>query len=185
MLPEVIKKRIEHKYAKEIRYSKDCEVLARMISIATKEKISVTTLLRLFGFTKCKNENHRLYTLDIIAKYIGFSCWNEAINNGNMNDDTSYIEGIDKVAFNNLEEGQVITLFYNTGLLLKLKFLGPFMFEVVHTEKSNLKLGDVLNVLRLDLTHPLICEKVIRSGKNMGPFEGGENGVIIKIKIEI
>jgi hypothetical protein len=102
-----------------------------------------------------------------------------------MNDGTSYIEGIDKVAFNNLEEGQVITLFYNTGLLLKLKFLGPFMFEVVHTEKSNLKLGDVLNILRLDLTHPLICEKVIRSGKNMGPFEGGENGVIIKIKIEI
>ena len=184
MLPEVIKKRIEHKYGKEIRYSKDCEVLAQMISIETKEKISDTTLLRLFGFTKIKIDNHRLYTLDIIAKFIGFSCWNEAINKGNMNDDTSYIKGIDRVAFNNLEEGQVITISYSKDILLKLKFIGSFMFEVIFSEKSKLKLGDVLNILRLDLTHPLICEKVIRSGKNMGPFEGGENGAIIKIKIE-
>lgn len=185
MLPEVIKKRIENKYGKEIRYNKDCEVLSHMISNETKETISDTTLLRLFGFAKSKPENHRLYTLDIIAKFIGFNSWNEAINKGDINDNRTYFEGINKVAMTNLEEGQVITLFYSTDILLKLKFLGSFMFEVIYSEKNNLKIGDVLNILRLDLTHPLICEKVIRSGKDLGPFKGGENGDIVNITIDM
>lgn len=185
MLPEVIKKRVENRYGKEVRYSKDCEVLAHMISNETKETISATTLLRLFGFTKSKPENPRLYTLDIIAKFIGFQSWDEAINKGSINDDGSYFEGIDKVTITDLEIGQILTLCYSPDRILKLKFLGSFRFEVIQSEKSKLKIGDLLNILRLDLTYPLICEKVIRSNKDMGSFKGGENGGIIKISIDL
>jgi len=74
MLTNVIKNKIENKYGMPIRYSKDCEGLSNNIHKVCLERISTTTLKRLFGFAK-SIEQPRLFTLDVIAVYIGYTDW--------------------------------------------------------------------------------------------------------------
>ena len=74
VLSPTVKQQIELRFGQPIRYSKDCENLALDFSTSCGETISPTTLKRLFGFAKPITQP-RLYTLDVLAKYIGHSSW--------------------------------------------------------------------------------------------------------------
>lgn len=74
MIPDHIRYLIEGRFGKKIAYSKDCESLAYSIEKVCIEKISPTTLKRLFGFAKSIDQP-RTYTLDLLANYIGFIDW--------------------------------------------------------------------------------------------------------------
>lgn len=76
MIPKAIQHRIEYQFGKKIRYPKDCFALANEIAKVCNEHISPATLMRLFGLTK-NNSHPRLFTLDVIAQYCGFSTWEE------------------------------------------------------------------------------------------------------------
>ena len=76
MIAKTIKERIESQFGKKIRYPKDCFALANEIAKVCNENISPATLMRLFGLTK-NNSQPRLFTLDVIAQYCGFSTWEE------------------------------------------------------------------------------------------------------------
>ena len=80
MITTAIRQKIEARYGKPLRYSKDCEGLANSINKFCLDRISVTTLKRLFGFAK-NVEQPRLYTLDVIAAYIGYNDWSSLLAN--------------------------------------------------------------------------------------------------------
>lgn len=80
MITAAIRQKIEARYGKPLCYSKDCEGLANSINKFCNERISVTTLKRLFGFAKSV-EQPRLYTLDVIAAYIGYKDWSSLLAN--------------------------------------------------------------------------------------------------------
>ena len=62
-----------------MRYPKDCEALASIISSVCNERVSASTLKRLYGFVKGV-EQPRQFTLDLIAQYIDFPDWDALIN---------------------------------------------------------------------------------------------------------
>lgn len=74
MLHNAVRQKIEERFGRPIRYSKDCEALAASIGRACQERISPTTLKRLFGFAKTVDQP-RLFTLDLLAQYIGYPNW--------------------------------------------------------------------------------------------------------------
>lgn len=80
MITPAIRQKIEARYGKPLRYSKDCEGLANSINKFCLDRISVTTLKRLFGFAK-NVEHPRLFTLDVIAAYIGYNDWGSLLAN--------------------------------------------------------------------------------------------------------
>lgn len=69
-----IRQKIEARFGSPIRYPKDCEALSASIYRACNERLSVTTLKRFFGFAKSV-EKPRLYTLDVLAAYVGYKDW--------------------------------------------------------------------------------------------------------------
>ena len=77
-----IRKKIEARYGNPILYSKDCEGLAISINKSGLQRVSITTLKRLFGFARSVDQP-RIYTLDILANYIGYNDWGSLIANGN------------------------------------------------------------------------------------------------------
>jgi len=79
MIPENIKHLIENRFGRKLLYSKDCEALSLSIKRNCNESISATTLKRIFGFAK-NIEKPRLYTLDTIAKYLGFADWGSLLS---------------------------------------------------------------------------------------------------------
>ena len=80
MITAAIRQKIEARYGKPLRYSKDCDGLANSINKSCHERVSVTTLKRLFGFAKSV-EQPRLYTLDVVAAYIGYKDWSSLLAN--------------------------------------------------------------------------------------------------------
>jgi hypothetical protein len=80
-----VAEKIEARFGKPIRYSKDCEALSKSIEKNCKERISVTTLKRLFGFAK-SIEKPRLFTLDVLATYIGYKDWSSLLADLQKND---------------------------------------------------------------------------------------------------
>jgi len=78
LIPDNIRLKIESRFGRKIAYSKDCEALSKNIEKVCNERISTTTLKRIFGFTK-SSEKPRLYTLDVLATYIGYADWSNLI----------------------------------------------------------------------------------------------------------
>jgi hypothetical protein len=177
MIPEFLKNRIEIKFGRAIKYPKDCVALAFEINKICNEKISQTTLLRFFGLI---NEpcNPRLHTLDVIAQYAGFECWRDVISedylsrarpkNKRIKIGSIAVEASVKVEFG---ESSV-----------QLKYLGDCLFLVIDSIKCSLDPDDIVKVLRLEYGWPFVCERVERSGKNLGPFVSINDDVIIGIE---
>jgi hypothetical protein len=86
MLTPAIRQKIEARFGQSIRYSKDCEALARSINKVCPQQVSTTTLKRLFGFAHGVAQPRR-FTLDSMAIYIGYPNWesllHSADNEGN------------------------------------------------------------------------------------------------------
>jgi len=182
MIPEFLKSRIEMRYGKSIRYPKDCEALAVSISKHCGEKISATTLMRIFGLMKSSTKP-RLYSLDLIAQYSGFENWDAAINDNQLSDKT-YFDTIDKIVVISLKKNQIINIQYSPNRNLKLEYHGAMNFVVREAQNSKLLPGDLVQIIRIECSFPLVCEYVIREGKDLGKFIGGKEGGIQNISIE-
>ena len=182
MIPEFLKIRIEMRFGKSIRYSKDCESLAASISKHCGEKISATTMMRLFGLMK-SDSKPRLYTLDLVAQYAGFECWEATIKDDHLSEE-SFLDHTDKLVISNLEAQQIIHIKYSPDRLLTLAYLGSMDFEVKEAQNSKLQVGDILKTLRIECFFPFVCENVKRQGKDLGKFVGGKEGGITHISIE-
>lgn len=79
VLHQQIRQKIEARFGRPVSYSKDCEALSRSIAKTCGERISVTTLKRLFGFAKGV-EKPRLFTLDVLASYAGAKDWSALLS---------------------------------------------------------------------------------------------------------
>jgi len=182
MIPAFLKNRIEIRFGKPIRYSKDCDALATSISKHCGEKISATTIMRLFSLMK-SDSKPRLFTLDLIAQYAGFESWDAAINDGHLCENPS-LDKSENLIISTLHINQIINIKYSPDRALKLAYLGNMDFEVKQSQNSKLQIGDIIKVLRLESTYPFVCENVRRKGKDLGEYVGGKEDGIQQVSIE-
>ena len=71
---------VEKRFGKKISYQRDCKTLSEKVFEHTHEYISPATLRRLFGFLKTNSKPTRV-TLDILARYCGYSHWQDFVEN--------------------------------------------------------------------------------------------------------
>ncbi|MEW5845273.1 MAG: hypothetical protein AB1777_03295 [Bacteroidota bacterium] len=71
---------VEKQFGKKIAYQRDCKTLSDKVFEQTHEYISPATLRRLFGFLSTNSKPTRV-TLDILARYCGFSNWQKFVEN--------------------------------------------------------------------------------------------------------
>ncbi|HDP74512.1 MAG TPA: hypothetical protein ENN49_01310 [Bacteroidales bacterium] len=71
---------VEKRFGNKISYQRDCKILSEKVFDQTHEYISPATLRRLFGFLKTNSKPTRA-TLDILARYCGFSHWQDFVEN--------------------------------------------------------------------------------------------------------
>lgn len=71
---------VEKRFGKKVSYQRDCKTLSEKVFEQTHEYISPATLRRLFGFLKTNSKPTRV-TLDILARYCGYSHWQNFVEN--------------------------------------------------------------------------------------------------------
>ena len=171
MLSEVIKKLIERKLGKEIRYSSDFEHLSFDIEKQTKQRVGVNTLKRLFGQLEGIKEP-RLYTLDTVARYLDFKNWDELLESleEKGNSDFSTMETFE---ISDLTAGNKIRFRYSPDRVVLIEYIEKNQFKVVESVNGKLKPNDIIEADHFVLKYPLMVNNVIRNNASLGKFTAG------------
>ena len=173
MLDKRIIRYLEEKKGSPIRSSSDCERLALDIESATGERLGVTTLKRLLGFTSEKAEP-RISTIDIIARYLGFESYSILEDSINNKGDSEFDDVSETILSSSLSPGEEIKILYSPDRSLIITHLEEDKFIVKESINGSLKEGDIVFVDSFTNSLPLIVKNVIRLGESLGPYTAGK-----------
>ena len=181
MLSPVIKEQIEAKLGQKVRYHSDLECLCIEIEKETKQKISLNTLKRLFGFIAGVSEP-RLYTLDTIAIYLGYSNWDVYLLSLDKSGNSGF-NSLQEIRIESLPVSSIVEFGYEPDRIVQVRFEGQNSFIVILAKNSKLKENDVVEITHFVLNYPLIILNVLRDGKSMGRFTAGKVGGLTHLKL--
>lgn len=136
---------------------------------------------RLLGFVNGVQEP-RLYTLDILARYLGFNNWDiylEEIKSMS----TSDFFNVDKIEVENLLSNARVQIAYEPNRKLILNYLGDFLFKIEISENSKLQENDIVKITNFIKNFPLLILEVKRNDLNLGQYRAGKSGGLSEIKI--
>ena len=182
MLEPNVRKLIEKQFGKDIRYPSDAEALSYDIQKKTNESLSVNTLKRLLGMVEDVNRP-RLFTLDVVSRYVGFSNWDklqEYLDGGN---DLSGFDEISGISASDLSTGDRVTFEYAPNRKVTCENVSGNSFVVVESENSKLQVGDVIEVESFILHAPLVSLNVVRHGAALGPYTAGKATGLSSVKV--
>ena len=165
MLSKLIKQKIEERFGQAVRYPKDCDRLASHISEVCRATLSASTLRRLMGFVSGMNEP-RLYTLDVIAAYLGYKGWAELLDSF-VHEYCEPEPVIETLGAEQVKNGQVISLAYEPGKHVELEKVGV-VFKVLATNDKKIQSNDVVDFRIVKRHYPLTFTTVTRDGKSIG-----------------
>lgn len=180
MLSPVTIQQIVDKFGKPIRYPLDCVALSVMIENETGERISTNTLKRLLGFID-ETREPRLYTLDTIAKYLGFDNWDVYLMSINKSGNSEFGK-IEEINASDLQVNDKIEFHYSPDRMVTVQYLGTLLFEVIKAVNSKLIVGDQFEVKQFFINYPLYINDVIRGGNHLGEFTAGKVSGITMLK---
>lgn len=167
MLSKLIKQKIQERFGREIRYPKDCELLATHITQACKTQVSASTVKRLYGFVKGIREP-RLHTLDIVAEYVGHKTWTQLLTSMDKTGEPPTIK-IERLKPEQVKRGQTVQLVYEPGKQVEIKRTGG-IYKIVVSNDRRLQLNDEVEFRLIELHYPLILT-VTREGRSLGKVQ--------------
>ena len=179
MFSKLIKQKVVERYGRSVRYPRDCAPLANHISEVCEAKLSASTLRRLFGFVKGINEP-RLYTLDIIATYLGHNGWEQLIHSFDRSEDEPE-KVIDKLKPEQIKNGQIIQLTYEPGRVIEVRMVGGTL-QLVTSNEKRLLLNDEVRFKVMELHYPLTFTHHFRQGNSVGKLQLATVSGITSIK---
>lgn len=182
MVSKHIKAEIERKLGREIRYPLDCEALAIDITSQCGERVSASTLKRFFGFVQ--GTEPRMYTLDVIAKYIGYRNWDEYLDTLTDKTESSEFIQIQELAISNLSIGDRYAFSYEPSRRVTFEYIGTSSCKIIDSINSKLKTDDIISMTTITLEYPLLISSVVRNGRNLGALTVGKvSGITDILKI--
>lgn len=177
-----LKSKIEEKFGEPLLYSQQCEALAQAILDFTGEKVSETTLKRIFGFSNRKVEPRR-YTLDSIAHYLDYPNWDSILDEYKGSPAISDFIEVDEIKSEKLKPGSKISLSYLPDRELILEFINGKHYKVISAINSKLHVGDILTITQIYKDFELIVSNVEREGNDLGGYVAAKETGISSIDI--
>lgn len=160
---------IEQRFGQPVRYSKDCDALAAHISQMCKTTISPSTLRRLMGFVENNKQTPRVYTLDIIADYIGHESWQNLLASFSKEEVGKSIR-IEKLAPGDIRKDETVLLSYEPGKQIGLRKVGA-VFLVTSSNERKIQVGDEVKFRLAEIHYPLTFSEIWRKGNNLGKVQ--------------
>ncbi len=174
---------VEIYHARPISTTVDFEALSIAVEHQTNERISASTLKRLWGYV-ADSHSPRRYTLDVLSKYIGrknFDEFCEWLSSLNLSDSDFFTPH--QVSSSDLEVGARVEIGWNPDRYMVLEHLGAGRFRVESSQNSKLIVGDEFLVVTFMLRYPLYIPSVLRGGDLLPSFVGGRNGGLTILSI--
>jgi len=160
---------IEERFGHPVRYSKQCEALASHISEVCGTTLSASTLRRLLGFMKAGKQEPRLYTLDLIANYLGYKTWDKLFASFDKEGATQE-KFIDKLKPEQVKKGETVQINYAPGKNIEIRKLGE-LFKVISSNDKKVLVNDEVKFTIAELHYPLAFTDIQRQGNSIGGLQ--------------
>lgn len=180
---EELKSLIQQKYGQSLNTSTDFEQFTLEFEKTTEEKISASTLKRMWGYVGDAHKT-RVATLDSLSRYLSFENFYDFTHwlKTSTRYNSSFFDA-KQLASSELSEGDMVEIGWSPNRRLLLRYLGDSNYEVVTSENSKLLKGDRFLTGCFIREQPLYLPYVIRKGERTAPFVAGRNGGLSIVNI--
>ena len=168
---------VERHYGHEITGPHDFEDLADKIADVTDERLSVSTLKRLWGYVDGYN-TVRLATLGVLSRYVGCRDWAEFCDSLTA-EDTSDWHYAPVIPISTLKRGDRIEVTWHPGRRIVVQYMEQGRFRVVECERCKLAVDDTFSCIGMVNGERLVLTQVERIGNDYAKtYVCGKNGGI-------
>lgn len=157
-----------------------CTMMAHDMSSCLNASISPNTLKRAFGIIHSSSATSK-YTLNLIARYVGYTSWENFINEEPSK--TSTFNNINILSLDTIATGQSVRFSYPPNRVVTMKCVEHQKFCVIQSLNSKLIEGDIVIAGQIIARHPFHIMSIIRNNTNLGSFTAGIHEGIESIEI--
>lgn len=180
---DLLKQEVERMMGRQLKEARDFEELSDLIISHTQERLSPTTLKRLWGYLKNEEVETRSHTMDVLARLVGFH---------DYEDFRSRADGLDKVqsgilsgegiTTEGMKRGQRLVITWRPDRRIVVKHLGGSRFEIVEAENTKLCVGDTFRCHLMIQHEPLFLDDVVHLGLPAMVYVAGQrDGVSVRL----
>lgn len=162
--------------------SNDFIFLSGEIQGRLKETLSTSTLKRLWGYVEGYT-TVRPYTLDILARFVGFPDWETFVSDYCEVDSvqSSHRVANPSLYANELTAGDQVEICWNPNRRCLLAYQGNSLFSVSESENAKLGAGETFLCERFTPNEPLYVHHICPDG-NKELFVMGNKGGLTKVR---
>lgn len=172
-----LKMAVETVAQREMLTPRDFDYLANRITERTNIALSPTTLKRFWGYLD-KRQPHtpRLYTLNALAKYVGYDNYASFERITDTGDSESRFINSPSLCTSSLEEGDKVSLTWSPNRRVLIHYLGQDRWRVEESINSKLMTGDEFDCRDIMSDYPLYLTNLTRNGLPPQTYACGLNG---------
>lgn len=173
---------IEKVVGRKIEHPKDFDFLSKQIEGYVGEHISVSTLKRVWGYVSSSSDVSE-YTLNILARMVGYADWDDFCKSQNSNEGDDLEESSHKIICRKLftsalTRGDELSIVWKPERKITIEFEGQDQFIVKESINSKLKAGDIFHCVQFIDQQPLLISGLYRKGMPPCDYICGRQGGI-------
>ena len=157
-----------------------CTMMAHDMSNCLNTPISANTLKRAFGIINTSSATSK-YTLDLIARYVGYTSWENFLNDESSKSST--FNNLSILPLDTISPGQSVKFTYPPNRMVTMKSIDKQKFCVTQSLNSKLIEGDIIIANQIIVRHPFHILSVVRNNYNLGSFTAGIHEGIESVKL--
>lgn len=179
---EKLKEMVINELGRTLESPADFAYLNKCVQTKTGEYLSPTTLKRVFWYIPYSGQI-RPATLAILARYAGFSGWQDYQDKQGI--ESGFISS-KRIMSEELSIGQKLVLAWHPDRECVIEYLGDKRFVVLHSKNSKLHTGDCFTAIQFIIGQPLTATDVVvlRDAENtLGTYIAGAKSGLTKIEM--
>ncbi len=183
MKQNLLKQDVERTFGRQLIEARDFEQLSHLLLSHTRERLSPTTLKRLWGYLKNEEVQTRPHTLDVLARFVGYKNYEDFCANAErLNEVQSGVKTEEKITTEGLRRGQRLIITWRPDRKIMVKHLGNSQFEVAEAQNTKLSVGDTFRCHLMIQHEPLYLDEVVHLGQPAMVYVAGQkDGVIVEV----
>ena len=183
MKQKLLKREVERTVGRQLTEARDFEKLSHLLLLHTRERLSPTTLKRLWGYLKNEEVQTRPHTLDVLARFVGYRDYESFCEKAESLDEVqSGIKTEEKITTESMRRGQRLIITWRPDRRIVVKHIGNSQFEIVEAENTKLSVGDTFRCHMMIQHEPLYLDEVVHQGLPAMVYVAGQkDGVVIEV----
>lgn len=158
---------------------RDFDRLSEMVFGRTRERVSTSTLKRLWGYVD-NGVRPRAFTLDVLARFAGYESYDAFVKRNGKPESNIVLER--RLAVDGLTVGARLKFTWLPDRMCVVEHRGGGRFVVLSVENAKLSVGDTFTCHLMIEHEPLFIDNLVHSGGEPTAYVAGrEHGVSFEL----